>query len=62
MTKTPKPKHPAPWMLILDGEGARVYDAEKHLIQSIAHQDFDQISLWSRIVDAVNAQEERRTS
>lgn len=62
MTKAQKPKHPAPWQLILDGEGARVYDADKNLIWSIAHKDIDQISLWSRIVDAVNAQEEQKTS
>lgn len=49
--------HPAPWIIMVDGVGAHVFDAERQTVMEISHHDEDKIALWHRIVDAVNAKE-----
>lgn len=51
-------KHPTPWEIVIDGEGANVYDAERNLIIALSHREDDMVSLWYRIVDAVNGRDE----
>lgn len=49
--------HPAPWQIIIDGNGAFVIDKDRKVIVALSHKDTDQIAFWHRIVDAVNAHE-----
>lgn len=49
--------HPAPWQIIVDGNGAFVIDKDRKVIVALSHKDTDQIAFWHRIVDAVNAHE-----
>lgn len=53
----PPRQHPAPWQVVIDGNGAFVIDKDRKGIIALSHGEADQISLWHRIVDAITAHE-----